>query len=116
MSVKLYPAKNNVNKPSTYKKNLQNFDTRHLKFPVGKTEIKKFEKNNCFRINVFGYEESLKVIYPIYFSKQSVDFTEIDLLLYKNHYFLIKRFNALMNYKKSINHFCKKCLVGFARR
>ena len=82
---KLYPAKNNVNKPSSYKKNLRNFDTRHLKFPVGKTEIKKFEKNNCFRINDFGYEESLKVIYPIYFSKQNVDFTEIDLLLYNNH-------------------------------
>ena len=116
VAAKLYPAKHNAGNPSSYKKCLPNFNLRKLKFPIDKIGIKVFESNNKLRINVFGYEEKLRIIYPIYFSKQNTEFIDIDLLLFKGHYFLIKRFNALMNYKKSINYFCKKCLTGFARR
>lgn len=118
IAAKLYPAKNNANRPSKYKKFLKEFNIRNLKFPVGESEIKIFEKNNNVKIFVYGYEENLKVVYPIYFSKQNdrENFAEVDLLFFKNHYFLIRRFNALMNYNKSINYFCKRCLTGFARQ
>ena len=65
---------------------------------------------------IYGYEEKLKIICPIYFSKQNTEFIEIDLLLFKGHYFLIKHFSALINYKKKYKFFWKKCLTSFARQ
>ena len=107
----IYPQKRNKNLESTYKKFLKRVNYDFLNFPVKISDIKKFEKKNKLKINVFGFK---KHVYPIYISKHSFS-KEIDLLLYKKHYFLIKNFNRLLYHKKGIHKFCKNCLLGFQR-
>lgn len=41
---------------------------------------------------------------------------DIDLLLYKQHFFLINNFNRLLSNKKKSRYYCKLCLVGFCRK
>lgn len=73
--------------------------------------IKYFEANNNLPINVYSYD---KEIFPVYVSK-NVRFKKINLLLYKGHFFLITKFNRLMNEKNGLHHYCCNCLVGFQR-
>lgn len=107
----MFPQENNKNKEYTYRKFLKRIHYRFLNFPLKVSEIKTFEKRNRIKINVFGFK---KEIYPIYVSRAPF-LKEIDLLLYENHYFLIKNFNRLLFNKKGIHKFCKNCLLGFQR-
>ncbi|XP_023233644.1 uncharacterized protein LOC111633327, partial [Centruroides sculpturatus] len=108
----LYPNTNNKNSIYSYRKFLKYLNTNTLKFPVNIKNIPSFEKNNSLKIQVFGYEK--KIIYPIYISKYQFE-KEINLLLYKSHYFLIRNFNRLLSEKSGIRKFCKRCLIGFQR-
>lgn len=108
----LFPKKVNQNLTSSYKKHKKSLSYKWLDFPVKTTEVPKFEKRNNLKINVYGFK---KYVYPIYKSKVIAS-KELDLLLYKNHYFLIKNFNRLMHEKHGIHYHCKNCLVGFARQ
>ena len=64
-----------------------------VKFPVSKKDYDKISVMNKININVFCYEG--KVIFPIYLSNQSFNYT-MNLLLISNHYVYIKDFNRLM--------------------
>ncbi|GFT07975.1 c2H2-type domain-containing protein, partial [Nephila pilipes] len=41
---------------------------------------------------------------------------EVNLLIYENHYFVIRNFNRLLRNKKNSNYFCVNCLNGFTRQ
>ena len=71
--------------------NSQNLNWDGIDFPVSIKQIDKFERQNNYAINVFGYEESK--VYPLRFSKK--DSQVVDLLLItadsRNHYCWIKK-------------------------
>lgn len=110
---KLYPVKQNAERCNKYMHATRTFNLKDIKFPFEIRQIKKFEKQNALRINIYGIENT--DIFPIYMSKALSRKNEIDLLFYKNHYFLIKSFNRLLKARKGVHHFCKNCLNGFQR-
>ena len=96
------------------------FDWTGIKFPVSLKQIDKFEKQNNYAINVFGYE---KVVYPLRISKKNEQHCEqvINLLLIANeetnHFCWIKNMSRLISKQKSNHngkiHFCYRCLNSF---
>ena len=95
----------------------EKFDWTGIEFPVSLKQIDKFENNNPYAINVFGYE---KVVYPLRISKKNCE-QVINLLLIANeetnHFCLIKNMSRLISKQKSnCNgkiHFCYRCLNSF---
>jgi hypothetical protein len=101
-----------------------------LQFPMKITQIPKFEHMNGISINVFGYSNESKSIFPLYNSQ--FEFGKVVDLLYVEsetlnannekaaHYALIRDFNKLakstcVSYKtsstKSENIICKRCII-----
>lgn len=88
-------------------------------FPVDLKKIDRFEKQNNYAINVFGYEDS---VYPLRISNREVEESNIiDLLLISeretNHYCWIKNLSRLLS-KQMTNHngeryICRRCLISF---
>lgn len=103
----LFPKKHNKSLHFTYRKYLKYLSYDFLTFPVQINAIAKFEQRNILSINVYGYKNE---IYPIYKNKHNV-YKEVNLLLYKKHYFFITKFE-----KSGIHKYCKICLTGFARQ
>ncbi|UYV63790.1 hypothetical protein LAZ67_2005624 [Cordylochernes scorpioides] len=63
-----------------------------------------FEELNSLAINVYSVEE--KEIFPLQLS-ENVDSKEINLFIYKSHYFLIRHFNRLFDSKSLyVCHYC----------
>ena len=103
-----------VNKYKQWKVDL-NFD--NITFPVAIKDIKKFEKQNNLKINVFGLDDKLN----IHQLKHIRDDNAIDLLFISNdetnHYCWIKNFNRLLSMQisnhKETKFICKGCLNPF---
>jgi hypothetical protein len=80
--------------------------------------VEKFEKMNShlnLKINVYGFNnmDRKSEVFPIRISRIQAK-NQIDLLLYNDHYFLIKDCNRLLGASgKKYHHFCKNCLQGF---
>ena len=118
-----YPVEKNQQRYADLKKklkenpNLYNLDG--IKFPVDEKQYKKFEKQNNKIINVFMYDNTnikCPFIYPFYLSKNPNHKDAIDLLLYNDHYCLIKNFDGLnfsITKGKTKKYFCKRCLCHF---
>ena len=97
------------------KKFFTRLNTSKLSFPVALHQITPFAKQNNLIINVFGYVR--KEIYPMLMMTRDAQVkTDIDLLLYKQHFFLISNFNRLLSHKKKPRQYCKLCLNGFSRK
>ena len=104
-------ALNPVNKdPQRITKNLktqaEELDWGGTNFSVSLSDISTFENHNAgIKVNVFGYDEDEKLVYPLRHSK---DEGAIDLLLLsegeKRHYCWIKNFNRLMSRPVSYTH------------
>ena len=114
----MFPVKKNPQRVHKYFKHLDKINLDGIHFPTPLNEIKKFEKLNKIRINVFGYES--KVVFPLYVSKFNFD-TQINLLLLrddkKSHYCYIKSMNRLLNdlsKHKGKNYYCNYCLQRFS--
>lgn len=113
IAAKLFPQKSNVHRRRHYEKYIKSFKTSGMSFPMLVKNIPKFEELNKISINVFGYEGN---VYPVYISKkQNLFLQTVDLLLFENHFFLIKNFKRLISSKTNRGHFCKSCLNGFSR-
>ena len=92
-------------------------------FPVSIKDMDKIEKQNKININVYGYNEDEKYVFPIRSSKEKSEDTLNVLLIggepksgYRQHYVLIKDFNRLkynITKHKSKKHFCLRCLQPF---
>ena len=117
---KLFPVKNKWQQyfVKHYKKHIKKLNLKNIKFPMNVNDIGKFEKQNShlkIRINVYGYYniERENEIFPIRISKFKAKNT-IDLLLFNEHYFLIKNFNRFCGQSGGTYHyFCHNCLQGF---
>lgn len=109
---KMFPVKYHRNKASSYIKYLKHLRFSFLNFPVAITQVEMFEKKNNISINIYGYDKN---VFPIYLSKINIA-KEVNLLLYKKHYFLISNFNRLIHEKNSCSYYCKNCLLGFRRK
>ena len=66
-------------RPSKYSKWQNELNFEGIDFPVNLKDIDKFENQNCYRINVLGYEN--KEIFPLRISDKSSDELTINLLL-----------------------------------
>ena len=102
---------------------MKKLDLGGIEFPLTINKIPKIEKQNNININVFGYDDQQKSLYPIYVSKaENPDHIE---LLYiegnykdeeRQRYVYIKDFSRLMfNFTKhkERKHFCMNCLQCF---
>ena len=94
----------------------EKFDWIGIEFPVSLKQIDRFEKQNPYAINVFGYEDG---VYPLRISKRVNQV--INLLLISNeetnHYCWIKNMSRLLssqvnNHQHAI-HICYRCLNSF---
>ena len=65
-----------------------------LEFPMKVKDIPKFEKLNNLNVNVF--ELTKTVLTPIHINKNYLQ-PQIDLLLFENHYCLIKKLHCLIS-------------------
>jgi hypothetical protein len=107
-----------LNRISSLKKFQKFLTPKALEFPVNIKSIKKFETDNKhlnIRFNIYGYSKEIyePLVFPVYISKRKAKHT-IKILLYENHYYLIKNFNRLIgSYQSNYHHFCYNCLSGF---
>ncbi|CAL1535716.1 unnamed protein product, partial [Lymnaea stagnalis] len=88
-----------------------------LTFPMNRSNIPQFEKQNQIRVNLFGYDNNnrkRKTIFPVMVSKETQE-RLVELLCITNdntaHYSWIKQFSALMG--DTDQHYCRYCLGGF---
>ena len=105
-----------VSKYITYKNELNIAD---IDFSNGMkiTDIDKFERfNNQLSINVFEYSEDEDNDYklvPLYISKNIENRKTIDLILYKNHYILLKKLHVFIG-KHDNSYVCRNCLSSYS--
>ena len=100
---------------SEYKHHLHEFNTQGISFPMSINNINAFEQLNAISINVYGYNDGPNIIYVTSesYSKQ------VDLLLYKDHYYPITNFSGFMcqhqrkNQRRS--YYCRYCLSRFLK-
>ena len=80
-------------------------------------DIDKFEKlNNQLSINVFEYttddDNDYKLV-PLYIFKNIENRRIIDLILYKNHYILLKKLHVFIG-KHDNSYVCRNCLSSYS--
>jgi len=101
--------------------NLLNF--KDVEYPMKLKDLTKFENiNPKIAINVFTIEGEGKLrenytVIPLRISNHSDREHIINLLLYKDHYCLIKNFNGFMRGKSKKNNsrfYCPRCLNYFS--
>ena len=104
-----------VNKYITYRNEL-NIDNIDFSNGMKITDIPKFENlNNELSINVFEYstdEDNDYKLVPLYISKNIENRRIIDLILYKNHYILLKKLNVFIG-KHDNSYVCRSCLSSY---
>jgi hypothetical protein len=115
----IFPAKFNINEIYNYKKYEKEFNCKRLSYPVNLNMIKHFEKDNekfNIKINIYtwnSYETKKSTLKPIQISEKNAINT-INLLLIKDHFYLIRNFNRLVgSYSSNYHHFCDMCFAGF---
>ena len=113
----VFPAKEHGERLSKrMREDSEKFDWAGIEFPVSLKQIDKFENNNPYAINVFGYE---KVVYPLRISKKKEQVINLLLIADEetNHYCWNKNMSRLLS--KNINnhqhkiYFCYRCLNSF---
>lgn len=130
----LYPAKNNLNKISSYPhySNVLNIDG--IVFPMTLSQIKKFELRNKLSINVFMLEPRKRVhrVVPVLLTKNFItEERHINILMLDNHndddddndqpasyhFCWIKNLSRLVNSQLNANNhkkmICSRCLHHF---
>ena len=78
--------------------------------PVSVWEIKYLEKNSLVSINVYGYD---KIAYPYYISEFLDKRYHVDVLLHKNHYYLIRNLSTFVCGEKINRRKCCVCQYCF---
>ena len=113
----VFPAKEHGERLSKQmRKDSEKFKWTGIEFPVSLKQIDKFENQNNYAINVFGYE---KVVYPLRISKKKDQVINLLLIADEetNHYCWIKNMSRLLssgiNNHQHKRHFCYRCLNSF---
>ena len=114
----LHPCENShSNRVSNYREYFGELKTDGLEFPFKTSDVSKFEKMNNLAINIFElqfYQEGIKwkhKLIPIEVSENNSE-TVIDLVIYKNHYALIKKLHVFLG-SKNAKFVCRRCLTCF---
>jgi hypothetical protein len=117
---KFYPHEQNKHRVSNYINDFDKFNWDGVNFPTTIKDITIFEKNNSIAVNVFGFDNDTRDIYPLYISN-IISEKEVDLMVIENdetsHYTLIPDFNRLMANKTKHEHklyWCKRCLCFYS--
>ena len=80
-------------------------------------DIPRFERlNPTLSINVFEYsteEDNVYKLVPLYISKHNENRRNIDLILYKNHYILLKELHVFIG-KHDNCYVCRNCLSSYS--
>ena len=113
----VFPKEKNAERLSKrMREDSEKFEWTGIEFPVSLKQIDKFENNNPYAINVFGYE---KVVYPLRISKKKDQVINLLLIANEetNHYCWIKNMSRLLssgiNNHQHKRHFCYRCLNSF---
>ena len=113
----VFPAKEHGERLSKQmRKDSEKFVWTGIEFPVSLKQIDKFENNNPYAINVFGYE---KVVYPLRISKKKEQVINLLLIANEetNHFCWIKNMSRLLssgiNNHQHKRYFCYRCLNSF---
>ena len=105
---------------SEMRRNSEKLNWEGIDFPTPLTQITRFEKQNLYSINVYGWTGTS--VYPLRISKHENE-EAIDLLLLSNnenqHYCWIKNMSALVasqvNKHKGKKYVCKYCCNSFPK-
>ena len=120
------PVAANTNNPSSYKKDLVNFNIDGLKFPLPVKQILKFEnQNKDFSVNVYALDEKKEKsrvnkvnLYPVYTSPHRNRKHHANLLLMKSenkseqksHFVVIKSLSRLAGWSNCSHRERSVCL------
>ena len=113
----VFPAKEHGERLSKQmRKDSEKFVWTGIEFPASLKQIDKFENQNNYAINVFGYE---KVVYPLRISKKKDQVINLLLIADEetNHFCWIKNMSRLLssgiNNHQHKRYFCYRCLNSF---
>lgn len=119
----IFPQRHHKERVDNYRIYENLFDCQGMTFPVSEKHITLFEDNNRsvhdIAINLFSYnanDTKVCLIWPYRISKNFRAKNIINLLILEDHFFLITKFNRLVNqfgYDK--RHFCYACFSGFQK-
>ena len=111
----IYPMEKNPQRLNDeMRRNSERLNWKGIDFPTPLKQIVRFEKQNPYSINVYGWSGTS--VYPLRISEHTNE-RAIDLLLLSdgenNHYCWIKRMSALVtsqiNKHEGKRYFCKYC-------
>ena len=117
----VYPREKNPQRLNgEMRKNSERLNWKGIDFPTPLTQITRFEKQNPYSINVYGYTRTS--VYPLRISKHENEQC-INLILLSNnenqHYCWIKNMSALVasqtDKHKGKKHVCKYCCNSFPK-
>ena len=112
---KLHPCENNSNIVSSYRKYFNELNIEGFDFINGFrcSDMYRFEKLNNLSKNIYelNFDQNKHKFIPIEISKNVSD-KVIDLLIYKNHFVLIKKLNVFIG-KGKCKYICRKCLNSY---
>ena len=115
----LHPVDKNPQRVSKYIPYQNELNINNIDFTNGMkiSDIDKFENlNNQLSINVFEYSEEKDNDYklvPLYISKNIENRRIVDLILYKNHYILLKKLHVFIGKHDNI-YVCRNCLSSYS--
>ena len=107
----LFPVEDHKNRTSSYSMHTNKLILNGLEFPMKIKDIPKFENLNNLNVNVF--ELTRTVLTPIHITKNYLQ-SQIDLLLFENHYCLITKLHCLLNQDSHMKWVCRRCLTAFS--
>ena len=86
-----------------------------LEFPMEIKDIPNLENLNILNVNVFALTNSVRssALTPIHINKNYLQ-SQIDLLLFENHYCLITKVHCLINKDSHMKWVCRRCLTVFS--
>ena len=112
---KLHPSETNPDRVAKYRPYFNELNIEGFDFTNGFrcSNMYRFEKLNNLSINIYelNFDQNKHKLIPVEISKNESD-KVIDLLIYKNHYALIKKLNFFIG-KHDCNYICRKCLNSY---
>ena len=106
---------------SKYVDHVNKYGFSSLRFPAPLSSIGSFATANNLSINVYGIEDTKKVIYPLRVSQAVVSGRHVDLLLYERNsmqHTTIKNFSRLVSGQLSkhncATYCCQQCLHAYS--
>ena len=107
----LCPVEDHKNRTSKCSMHFDKLNLKGLEFPMKVKDIPKFEKLNNSNVNVF---ELTKTVLTRIHINTKYDQPQTDLLLFENHYCLIRKLHCLINKDSHKKWACRRCLTAFS--